>query len=236
MKLHLSAALLASVVMSTSALAQSAPAPQPAAYNTTTAPVFAPVAPAAPAVRDGQLAANTPVVIALNGEVSSRTHRLGDQFSASVASDVMVDGHVVIPRGTRAVGHVTRRVGKGSFGKAGKMEVAFRYIDLGGRRIPVEGLHLQKGNSKGGATAGAVLLAGAVGGFFVKGRSATMGEGREFTAHTLDAIPVSIPTAAGAPALIQASYTPSPVSMNVETPKERKRRAKEQASAAKRRA
>jgi hypothetical protein len=44
---------------------------------------------------------------------------------------------VVTPKGTRAVGEVSRIVDKGVFGKAGKIEVRVLFLELGGRRIPV---------------------------------------------------------------------------------------------------
>ena len=44
----------------------------------------------------------------------------------TVTQDVVSDGIVVIPRGTRAVGEITLRSGRGMFGKSGKMDVTFR--------------------------------------------------------------------------------------------------------------
>ena len=46
--------------------------------------------------------------------------------------------------GSRAMGEIVWRTGRGAFGKSGKMEVALRNIELDGRRIPLEG-HLSPG-------------------------------------------------------------------------------------------
>lgn len=208
------AALLASALISTPALAQTATAQPAVATVQTVADV------AAPALREVRLPANTEVVLALNGELSSKTHRAGDKFSLSVAKDVTVDNQVVIPRGTRAIGQVTWRTGTGGFGKSGKMEVAFRYLEMNNLKVPVEGTHRQDGEGKTAATVGAVLAAGVVGGLIVKGKSARLPEGYEFTVNTVDAIPVTL---GGGAAVISAGYTPSPVSMQVEAAKKSKR-------------
>jgi hypothetical protein len=214
------AALLASAFFSTPALAQTSTA-QPA-VATVHSGADATVA-AAPAMRELKLPANTEVVLALNGELSSKTHRAGDKFSLTVAKDVTVDNQVVIPRGTRAIGQVTWRTGTGGFGKSGKMEMAFRYLEMNNLKVPVEGTHRQDGEGKTAATVGAVLAAGVVGGLIVKGKSARLPEGYEFTVNTVDAIPVTL---GGGAAMISAGYTPSPVSMQVEDEKKSKRATK----------
>ena len=209
------AALLASALISTPALAQTAvpAAAQPAIMTVQAAPEAA-------AVREVQLPANSEVVLTLNGELNSKSVRLGDKFSLSVAKDVTVDNQVVIPRGTRAIGQVTKRSGPGGFGKSGKMELAFRYLEMSDLKVPVEGAHRQEGDSKTAAAVGAVLAAGVIGGLMVKGKSARVMEGREFTVRTLDTIPVTLN---GGAAVIAASYSPTPVVMTVETEKKQKR-------------
>jgi hypothetical protein len=197
------------------AFAQDVPAAQPAVVETQVA---------APMASEAVLAANSEVVLTMNAAVSSKSHRLGEKFSLTVAQDVKANGMTVIPRGTRAVAQITRRTGKGGFGKSGKMDFTFRYIDLDGRQIPIEGRHHQAGDSRTGATVGAVVAAGLVGGMLVKGKSAKIEEGREFTARTVEAIPVVM--AGNGAAVIAASYTPARVSMMAETDKQRKAREK----------
>lgn len=160
-------------------------------------------------VSTADLSAGTEVVLSLNEQLSSRTHDDGDTFGMSVVQDVVHEGRVVIPRGTRAVGQVTWQTGTGAFGKSGKMEIAFRYLDLNGQRIPLDGMHRQEGEGNTAATIGAVLGAGVVGGLLVRGRRALIQQGREFTARTVDAIPLDL---VGGRALVSARYTPSTVS------------------------
>ena len=106
---------------------------------------------------------NTEIPVSLNETISSKTHRLGDKVALTVAQDVKVDGVVLIPQGTRAIGQVTRRTNRGSFGKSGKMDVRFRYIDYNGQQIPLDGRHYRR-RGHGGGTAGTIIgaIAGAV--------------------------------------------------------------------------
>jgi hypothetical protein len=203
------------LLVPTAGFAQEAPAAQPAVVETQLA---------APMAAEAVLPANSEIVMTMNETVSSKSHRLGEKFSLTVAQDVKANGMTVIPRGTRAVAQITRRTNKGGFGKSGKMDFTFRYIDLNGQQIPIEGRHHQAGDSRTGATVGAVVAAGLVGGMLVKGKSAKIEEGREFTARTLDAIPVTM--ADNGMAVIAASYTPARVSMMAETDKQRKAREK----------
>lgn len=156
-----------------------------------------------------QLPANTPIILSMNHELHSRHSREGETFPLTVVQDVAVDGQVVIPRGSRAMGEIVWRTGRGAFGKSAKMEVALRYIELGGRRIPLEGSYRQEGEGNTAATVGAVLGAGIVGGLLVTGRSAVIPAGRELQARTIDAIPVELADAGGV--AIAASYVPSAV-------------------------
>ena len=228
------AALLAGaslMLLPSAAFAQEAPAAvaQPAAEAQ---PVE--VAPAvAPAPVAAVLPANTEIPVSLNETISSKTHRLGDKVALTVAQDVKVDGVVLIPQGTRAIGQVTRRTNRGSFGKSGKMDVTFRYIDLDGMRIPVEGRHHQEGSGNTAAAVGAMVAAGVVGGLIVKGKSAKVEQGREFVIHTAEAIPAMLPADGGMRASISADYHPAAVDMAIETPKERKAREKAEKKAAK---
>jgi hypothetical protein len=194
------------------------------AQDNAAAEAAAPAADPAPAALPNQLPANTPVTLSLNSQVSSKTMRTGDTFPLTVALDVAVDGRVVIPRGTRAVGEVIWRTGRGAFGKSGKMEVAMRYLDLGGRRIPLEGIYRQEGEGNTAATVGAVLAAGVVGGLVISGHSAVIPAGRELQGRTLDAIPLVF--ADGTTAAIAESYAPSAVQTGRPEQPRRERRSR----------
>jgi hypothetical protein len=217
MKLKLVLALGASVVC-TPAVAHAQQASQAqgsdaqaVAATPATQPVAAPVTP-----RTATIAAGLSIPLAITSEISSSRNREGETFGMTVTQDVISDGIVVIPRGTRAVGEITLRSGRGMFGKSGKMELSFRYLDMDGIRIPLDGTHFQAGEGNTAGTVGAVLAAGVIGGAVVTGRSANIPEGREFTATTIDALPVAVlePAPGGYDrprARVAATYTPSPI-------------------------
>lgn len=175
MKRYIGAALIAALT-STSLVAQDA------------VPQVAPPPVAVIAPMEAELPANTEVILAVNSEVTSTTHRAGDTFTLSVAQDVRIGDHVVIPRGTRAVGEITWRTGRGAFGKSGKMNIALRYIDLDGTRIPVEGTFRQEGEGNTLATVGGVILAGVFAGF-ITGSRARIPAGRELAGRTALTVP-----------------------------------------------
>lgn len=64
----------------------------------------------------------TPVILRLTEEVSSKTKNLNDQVFLEVARDVIIDGKVVIERGTPAIGTVTWIEKEGMLGKGGKVQ------------------------------------------------------------------------------------------------------------------
>lgn len=187
-------------------------------------------APASPAAHVIHLPANTPITLSINAELSSRDGREGDTFPLTVVQDVLHEGHVVIARGTRAMGEVVWRTGRGPFGKSGKMEVAMRYLDMNGCRIPLEGVYRQEGEGNTGATIGAVIGAGVIGGLVVTGRSARIPSGRELPARTIDVIPFDVGPAGadGRPAVaFAATYVPSAVQTGRPESGERRQRREE---------
>lgn len=134
------------------------------------------------------LPVGTEVLLAMSTEINSTANRAGDTFALTVVSDVRVNGVVVIPRGTRAMGEITWRTGKGAFGKSGKMDIAMRYIDLDGVRIPVEGTYRQEGEGNTLATVGGVILVGVFAGF-ITGSRARVPVGRELLSRIGHPIP-----------------------------------------------
>ena len=187
MKTLLSSFVLASLCGITVVHAQDVTGGQTVAPPLTAVPVNA-------SVPTGHLlvSKNTPVPLVVNSEVSSKSVKEGDTFTLSVAQDVVFNNYIVIPKGTRAVAEVTWHTGKGAFGKSAKMEFQFRYLEMGSRRILLEGKQRIEGKGNTGATVGAVVAVG-VFGAFVTGKSAVVAQGREFTAYTNEDFTLAMP-------------------------------------------
>ena len=81
------------------------------------------------------------------GPLSSKRAQQGQRFDLEVSEDVRVDGLLVIPKGARGIGEVSRVVAKGVMGKAGKLEVRVMFVEVGGRRIRLDGKAQDKGAS-----------------------------------------------------------------------------------------
>ncbi|HEX8302018.1 hypothetical protein [Sphingomonas sp.] len=152
------------------------------------------VALARPAAPEHALASGTEVFVKLNQELSSKRVKEGEMFGLTVSNDVMLGQYVVIPKGSLAMGEVTWRTGRAVFGKSGKMEIELRYVDLNGRRIPINGKFRQEGEGSTVAAVGAVVLAAPL--LFITGKSARIPEGRELKGYTSEAIPVALPAGA----------------------------------------
>ena len=156
---------------------------------------------------------HTEVVLRLNEEVASDRARVGQLVPVSVARDVVVDGMVVIPRGTAGFGEVTGRTGKGAFGKSGKVDLELRSIAVAGRTVPIVGRYHASGKGRAGETIGTILVGGVIAGAFVTGRHAVFEEGREFVAFTADSARIAAPPQRfAAPVALAAAPAPAPIS------------------------
>ncbi len=147
------------------------PAPAVAA-QTQAAPAIAPqtslVARFLPA---GTLVSLTPLE-----ELSSKHIKEGERYQFIVVNDVVDNGGVVIPRGSNAIGVITKQTGRGIVGKSGKFDVTFESVTANGATFALSGIHRQEGK---GNTVGALL-----GSMWITGHSAVMLPGEVVTAFT----------------------------------------------------
>jgi hypothetical protein len=109
--------------------------------------------------------------------LSSKRARQGQRFDLEVSEEVRVDGLLVIPKGARGVGEVSRVVIKGMMGKPGKIEVRVLYVEVGGRRIRLDGKAEDKGASGAAPVILATPLVGIVNAAFFTGKSAVIPAG-----------------------------------------------------------
>ena len=150
-------------------------------------------------VKQITLPAETLVKVALETTISSSTAQVGDKVVYRVTEDVMVEGRVVVPAGTRSIATVTEVTAAGRLGKDGRVLVDFgRVSSLDGTKIPLEvdERATEKNRSlelaAGASMAGIILLGpvGLVGGYFVKGRDVQIEANTQFYVETARAIPV----------------------------------------------
>lgn len=194
-------------MLSISVQAQEAAAPaaaEPAAAAETAAAPAVAVAAPAPGL---SLPSYTEVILTPDAEANSKKLREGHTIPMHTVFDVMHNGVVVIPKGTRGMGTVTWRTGKGAFGKSAKMEITFNELTLpNGHRLPLAGMHRQEGEGNTGAAVGAAIAVG-VFGAFVTGKSAIIPVGQHLMARTNEPLAYSIP--AGAVIIPTAQLAPA---------------------------
>jgi uncharacterized membrane protein len=175
------------------ASAQAAPAEQPRAQTPTPTPrqqtptptprprqqTPAPSADPGPQHRDMTVPGGSTMAVTLNQELSTKTSQVGDLFTTTVASPVMVDGQVAIPAGSQIRGRVTAVQKSGKPGEAAVLKIAFDEVTVDGDTYPValtvsEATPTSKSRSSTGEKAGKIgigALAGAVIGQVIGGDS-----------------------------------------------------------------
>lgn len=136
------------------------------------------------------LPSGTSVRIRTLTPLNSSDNKTGQQFDIEVAEDVMVDGRVIIARGSPGTGELTLVKKKGMWGKSGKLEGRFISVRSNGRDIAIRGTLNDKGSAGTAGVVGAILVL-PIAGFFVTGTSAEIATGSSFSAKTESDIPLS---------------------------------------------
>jgi hypothetical protein len=166
--------------------ASAAPA-QPAQPSTPPAQTATPAQSAASAPGDqtekrgaAAVPTGTALVVQLNNAVSSKTARVGDAFTATVAKPVVVQGETLIPRGAEVTGRVTNVKAAGKLAGAAQMGLKLTSITVGGQRYKVSSSAIsQTSTGKGKRTAvlggGGAGLGAIVGGLAGGGKGAVIG-------------------------------------------------------------
>lgn len=135
------------------------------------------------------LARDTPVALAVVDMLNSQARLQGDRFALTVTEDVTVAGQVVIPRGTPGVGEIVELDRKASYGRNGRIRVRPLYVELGARRLPLAGEPSTVERGRAGEAWGQAAL-GALGGFFVTGRSAELPSGHPMRGYVMHDVPL----------------------------------------------
>ncbi|RNF81899.1 hypothetical protein [Montanilutibacter psychrotolerans] len=161
------------------ALSQVAPAPAPAAATALPGSSPAPTAvgttgdvgavtscaPASCRLADGQR-----VELEIGETLNSALHKRGERFPLILATALRVDGHEVVPAGTRGVGEIVHAARSRGGGAAGELLIAARYLELDGQQLPLRGLSYgQSGQSRTNGAAAAAIVAGPFA-LFIRGR------------------------------------------------------------------
>ena len=117
---------------------QMASAPRPAPFTrerpSRPEPEVASPAPMAPVV----IPAGTRLRVRMEETIDTRRNRSGDRFAASLMSPIVVDGNVLVPRGTPFSGHVTEARSSGRLKGRAVLGVELDSFRLNGVNYPIE--------------------------------------------------------------------------------------------------
>lgn len=150
----------------------------------------------APQAAENILRTGTPIVLTLSEELTTKGKNLraGHRFRLQVAEPVMVNGMVVIPAGSPAIGEITDVRNKGMWGKSGKLNARLLSVTVNGRSIRISGQFDDKGVTGTAGVVGAVAFV-PVAGFFLTGTSATVPVGTTIPGFIDEDVPLAMPTA-----------------------------------------
>lgn len=124
---------------------------------------------------------------------SSRNFNKGDQPPLRLAENLIINDVVVVPRGERVKGMVTKARRVGGFGTGGKLEFQIISVkSINGVEIPLMREIKKKGGSDGGAIAVGALVSLA-GGAFMKGKNSTIPIGTRFSVEVTEDTDLEIP-------------------------------------------
>lgn len=124
------------------------------------------------------LRAGTEIPLLLREELTTKKKKLrvGQRIQMEVAANVNMNGIVVIPVGTPAVGEITEIRNKGMWGKSGYIGARAISLRLGERHVRLTGNFDDKGVTGTGGVVAAVVLV-PLAGFFTTGTSAFIASG-----------------------------------------------------------
>lgn len=162
-----------------SASNQAAPGPAPGQPNA--AQTAAPVPPPEPP-KPFVLSAGTSIPVVLSTSINSRVNKPGEEFEATVAAPVLVDGEVVIPKGARGTGTIVTAKKQGAVKGEAEMSIKLTSVSVRGKSYLIatnsySGTEKGKGKRSAVMTGGGAALGALIGGLAGGGKGAAIGAG-----------------------------------------------------------
>jgi hypothetical protein len=153
------------------------------------------------------LRAGTPINLKTLTELTTKGKHLkvGHRFGLEVSEAVLLNGQVVIPVGSHAVGEVTSIRNKGMWGKSGNIETRLLYVTANDRQMRISGSVSDKGVKAGGGAIAASAIVFLPAGFFMTGTSAILPPGTPVVGLLQEDVPVAFAAPVAQPLTVPAS-------------------------------
>jgi hypothetical protein len=150
-----------------------------AAGAAATAPAPAPPPPPPPPF---EVAAGTSLPVILATKLNSKTNQPGDPFSGTLASAVLINGEVAIPKGSTVTGEVVDSKKQGTFKGEANLAIHLTSIVIRGKQFPITSSTYAatvkgKGKRTAVVTGGGAALGALIGGLAGGGKGAAIGAG-----------------------------------------------------------
>jgi hypothetical protein len=158
---------------------------------------------AAPATTSAVLRTGTEIPLKLSEMVTTKGKKLkvGQRIHMEVAAPVLVNGIVVVPAGSPAMGEITEVRNKGMWGKSGHFTGRALYTTVNGRQMRLSGGFDDKGTTGTAGVVGAIALL-PVAGFFMTGTSAELPIGAPVKGFMDEDVQLAMPAADQAPLVV----------------------------------
>lgn len=153
------------------------------------------------------VAADTELVFEMGATMTSKDNQRGDRFPLRLAEPVRVDGHLVIPAGTPAMGEVVHADRARAGGQAGELVLAARYLEWDGRQLALKSFRAGVGKDRSKSAMGVAIVA-SVAGFLVRGGQMEMPAGSLISAKLREAAALPAVPEPESPATPEAPATP----------------------------
>lgn len=123
---------------------------------------------------------------------NSKTHKKNQQVEFKTTENLIINGVVVIPKGTIGMGYVYEVQKAGGFGRKGVLRIAGKEIKtLNNVSVPLRKGLEGKGKTDGGAVAVAAAVS-LVGGLFMKGSNINYPAGTDFQVEVRDNVDLGV--------------------------------------------
>ena len=116
------------------------------------------------------LAAVTEIHLRLLEVVASNTHKRGDRFKLEVAEPIAIDGSIIVPAGSPAIGEVVHAAKPGMAGKAAELILATRLVSVGANEVKLRSFTAGNGENRLGLATGLGVTLG-IPALFVVGKN-----------------------------------------------------------------
>jgi hypothetical protein len=137
-------------------------------------------------VKELILAEGTAIDVVTDQAISSKNAKPNDPVSFSVSQDVVVDGNVIVRKGTAAVGSVVNAEKRGYLGKSGKLAIQVESTQtVDGKTLKLRAAKGREGDDKTNSTAALSMLISPLF-LFKKGGDANIAAGTPVTVYVAE--------------------------------------------------